>query len=388
MEVDTLYETHIEKRIIGAFQNDSSLPTIIIIGGIHGNEKAGIIALKKIVQLIENKNIKINGNFYALSGNIKALKNNVRFNKADLNRLWTEEIINKITTNNEEYSEDTDEQVDIYKTIKNILKTNKGPFYFIDLHTTSAATEPFITISDSLNNRKFASNFSIPIILGIEEFLDGPLLTYINEFGHMALGFESGQHADKQSITNCEAFVWLSLVISGCVDKKDVVNYQQYKELLSKNSIKKPFYEIDYRYQITDNENFIMKKGFLNFDLITKHEVLARNDGKEIKAPISGHIFMPLYQQQGDDGFFIITKISKLWLWLSVIVRKLKLHHLLRLLPGIQKDKYNDYILIVNPKTATFMAVEIFHLFGYRKQVVKDNKYHFIKRDRKVTPFK
>ena len=131
-----------------------------------------------------------------------------------------------------------------------------------------------------------------------------------------------------------------------------------------------------------------MKKGFLNFDAVAKNDVLAICDGEEVKSPINGYVFMPLYQQQGDDGFFIITKISQLWLKLSIIVRKLKLHHLLRLLPGIQKDKNNDYILIVNPKTATFMAVEIFHLFGYRKQVVKDNKYHFIKRDRKVTPFK
>ncbi|MCB0459831.1 MAG: succinylglutamate desuccinylase/aspartoacylase family protein [Flavobacteriaceae bacterium] len=388
MEVGTLYETHIEKRIIGAFQKSTSLPTIVIIGGIHGNEKAGIIALKNVVQLIEKEKINIKYNFYALSGNIKALKNNVRFNTVDLNRLWTEEIISKITHNNEEFVEDIEEQADIYKTIKNILKINKGRFYFIDLHTTSAKTEPFITISDSLNNRKFASNFSIPIILGIEEFLDGPLLTYINEFGHMALGFEAGQHFDNQSIKNCEAFIWLSLINIGCVNKKVVTDYKYYKELLSKISIKKPFYEIDYRYQINKNEHFQMKKGFLNFDAVAKNDVLAICDGEEVKSPINGYVFMPLYQQQGDDGFFIITKISQLWLKLSIIVRKLKLHHLLRLLPGIQKDKNNDYILIVNPKTATFMAVEIFHLFGYRKQVVKDNKYHFIKRDRKVTPFK
>ena len=66
-------------------------------------------------------------------------------------------------------------------------------------------------------------------------------------------------------------------------------------------------------------------------------------------------------------------------------VRKLKMHHLLRFLPGIAQDTTNKHVLIVNPKTARFLATEIFHLFGYRKKVMKDAKYHFIKRDRGVT---
>ena len=93
-----------------------------------------------------------------------------------------------------------EEREEVYQVIKGIIASNKGPFYFIDLHTTSSETKPFITISDSLNNRKFSKAFSIPTVLGIEEFLDGPLLTYINEFGHIALGFEAGAHYKDTSI--------------------------------------------------------------------------------------------------------------------------------------------------------------------------------------------
>ncbi len=72
---------------------------------------------------------------------------------------------------------------------------------------------------------------------------------------------------------------------------------------------------------------------------------------------------------------------------LSSLARTAKLHHFLRLLPGIKQDPTNQYTLIVNPKTARFLATELFHIFGYRKKVRKGEKMHFIKRDRKISDF-
>ena len=91
--------------------------------------------------------------------------------------------------------------------------------------------------------------------------------------------------------------------------------------------------------------------------------------------------------RQGDDGFFIAHKISKFWLRFSTLVRTYNLHRLLPLLPGVRQDKKHDHTLIVNPKVAAFLTDKIFHLFGYRKKVLRDHKLHFIKRDRKITPF-
>ena len=375
------------KRVLAHINGKKETPTVVIIAGIHGNEKAGIIALNNVIQKIKDNSISFEGNFYAISGNINALKKGIRYDTVDLNRVWTESQIEDINTSVNGFNPDVNEQIEIYNTIKNILSQNKGPFYFIDLHTTSAATEPFITISDSLNNRKFTSNFSIPIILGIEEYLEGPLLTYINEYGHISLGFEAGQHDDSLSITNCEAFIWLSLVISKCVKKNQIENYEHYQHLLSKNKGDQDFYEIKYKYGIDKGENFNMIDGFENFQKITKNQLLAYSNSLKIKSTLNGKVFMPLYQRQGNDGFFIIKPISKFWLNLSKSVRKLKLYQLLRILPGIKQEKTNKYTLIVNPKTARFLADEIFHLFGYRKKVKKDDRWYFIKRDREVSRF-
>lgn len=386
IEIESFGEKIRIERVLATIKGTESSPSVIVIAGIHGNETAGVFAVKKVLQKIQKEKIAFRGNCYFISGNLNALKKNIRFEKADLNRLWTQEHIAKINAPTNGFSADENEQIAIYELIKDIFKTDKGPFYFIDLHTTSSATGPFITISDSLNNRKFSSYFSIPIVLGIEEYLDGPLLTYINEFGHVALGFEGGQHTEQQSIDHCEACVWLSLASSGCIYANQV-ELKYYKKVLSPNGKKRKFYEIDFKYDIKEGEDFNMKPGFQNFQPIVKNETLAISNGKEVKAAMSGMIFMPLYQNQGTDGFFIITEISYFWLQLSAMVRKLKMHHLLRLLPGIKQDPTNSYTLIVNPKTAKFLATEIFHLFGYRKQVIKDNKLHFIKRDRKISHF-
>ncbi len=376
------------KRVLGNIKGENGTPTIIVIAGMHGNETAGIHAVKKVLQKIDTQKIQFKGNFYVIAGNLNALQKNIRFEKADLNRLWTLENIEYIKSSKNGFNADVKEQIAIYEYVKMILTTNDGPFYFIDLHTTSADTTPFITISDSLNNRKFSANFSIPIVLGIEEYLDGPLLTYINEFGHVALGFEGGQHNDKESIDNCEAFVWLVLEASGCILKSQIEELNSFKNTLLAHSKKRNFYEIDYRYLINDKEDFRMVNGFNNFEKITRNQVLALSNTVEIKANMDGMIFMPLYQDQGNDGFFIITKISNIWLQISTVVRKMKLNHLLRMLPGIKIDSVHRHTLIVNPKTAKFLTTQIFHLFGYRKQVIKNNKLHFIKRDRKISEFK
>lgn len=375
------------ERILGKIKGSKQTPTVVVLAGIHGNEQAGVKASKKVLHKIKEENIQFKGNFYVIFGNINASKKGIRFEDIDLNRIWRKENIEALNDSSAKKNAEVKEQIEIYQAIKEILNDDVGPFYFIDLHTTSSATVPFITISDSLNNRKFSSNFPVPVVLGIEEYLDGPLLTFINEFGHVALGFEGGEHYEEQSVINCEAFIWKALVHSKCIEKKAIFNYKEYKDELSNLCCKYDFFEIKYRYGLKKDEDFKMNSGFVNFESIKKNQDLAQSNGQLIIAGEDGRIFMPLYQELGEDGFFILQKISKFWLQTSILVRKLKINHFLRIIPGVEKDPNNNYTLIVNPKVAKFLAKDIFHLFGYRKQIFKDGKLHFIKRDRKKITF-
>lgn len=375
------------QRVMGEFYGVNQSPTVIVFAGIHGNEKAGVKAINMVLEKIKDGHMRFEGNLYFILGNINALNKHVRFEKVDLNRIWRNENLQDFKNKSVDLSAESREQFDIFEIIQKILSHGKGPFYFLDLHTTSASSVPFITISDSLNNRKFSSNFPIPVVLGIEEYLNGPLLTFINEFGHVALGFEGGAHDDPVSVINCEAFIWKALVHSKCLKRDQIKNFEHYQLVLTESCCKYQFFGINYRYQLEPDESFVMEEGFENFEPIRKGQLLARSNGKVIRAHRSGRIFMPLYQELGEEGYFILHKISKFWLKASIVLRKLKINHFLRLIPGVRKEKGNNYTLIVDPKIARFMAKEIFHLFGYRQQIYKDDKLHFIKRDRKVTGF-
>ena len=375
------------ERIIGKVLNHIDGQTFIFCAGIHCNEKAGVHAAKRVLKKLRELGGALKANVYFVYGNKKALDLEVRYLQVDLNRIWNIEKLNKVKVGLDENNPEEIELLDIYSIVKEIIAKHPGTKYFIDLHTTSSPTQPFITISDSLNNRKFSSYFSVPVILGLEEYLNGPLLTFMNEYGYISLGFEAGEHFSEVSIDNCEAFIWLALYYGKCLKKKDIDNFDHFQQRLNTFGKKNDFYQIDFRYSIKKNENFMMVNGFRNFDKIYTDELLAYSDGKEVRARSNGLIFMPLYQKLGEDGFFIIHKISKKWLKLSAALRKFNAHHILRILPGIQRHPDNPFTLIVNPTIAKFMAKDIFHLFGYRQRVLAGKNYHFIKRDRKITPF-
>ena len=376
---DTLHTN----RIIGHIKGDNPGPTLIFVGGIHGNEPAGVLALQHVMNFLQNNNISVRGNVYAIAGNLWALERGKRYHMRDLNRLWTWKNIEKIKANQlRRDSEDIDQLIDIYNTIHTILNEESGPFYFFDLHTTSSNTVPFLTVNDSLLNRKFTKQFPSPIILGIEEYLDGPLLSYINELGYVAFGFEGGQHHDDSSIDNHVAFIYLSLVFSGCLQQQDIPFEKYYSLLAEAATPAHHIYEIYFQHKIAPDEVFEMRPGFDNFQAVFKNQEIAVSNGKILKAKKNGRIFMPLYQKEGDDGFFAIRSSSTFFLWLSALCRKAHLDRLLPFLPGIHWASKSRNELIVNRKVARFYTKKIFHLLGYRSR--KLNKTHFSVKNRET----
>jgi predicted deacylase len=371
------------ERVIGHIKGAKKGPTIIFTAGIHGNEPSGIFALKRVTEELTSKRKFIKGNIFAISGNLSALAEGIRFNQEDLNRIWTTKRMEEMKYSSLKYiNKDIEELVDINQTITKIMKDNEGPYYFMDLHTTSSESIPFLTVNDSLLNRAFVEQYPIPIILGIEEYLEGPILSYINELGYVSFGFEAGQHDGLYSIDHHISFIYLSLVYAGVLNKK-TADYHHHYEMLAKNSVDtQGFYEVYYRYKINNGSIFKMKNGFVNFQTIKKNQVLATLDGNKIMANNNSKIFMPLYQSQGDDGFYNIKKIKPIFLQLSSVLRKIKFDYILPLLPGIQWASSEKNTLLVNLKIARFFAKQFFHLLGYRS--VQKDKTHLILQNREA----
>ena len=368
------------QRIIGKMSGQAG-PCLIFLGGIHGNEPSGIFAIKQVFDELAQFMPHFRGTVYGISGNLWALERQERFHTSDLNRLWTRENIEALEAGSfVPKNKDEEEQLSIQKTINQILAKETGPFYFFDLHTTSSETIPFITINDSLINRKFTSMYPLPLILGIEEYLDGPLLSYINELGYVSLGFESGQHDALASIGHHKIFIYLSLVFGGVITQ-DQIPFDNYLNHWKKiNPEQRVFYEIFYQHAIKPKEAFKMYPGFLNFQTVPKGKLIATSNGVPIVLKKTAKIFMPLYQEKGDDGYFLIKRIPRFLLWLSAIIRQLRLDSVFPVLPGVSWSSSKKETMVVNLKIARFITRPLFHLFGYRSK--QKNATHISVRNR------
>ncbi len=375
-------EREASQRCIGRIHGRKEGPTLVFFAGIHGNEMAGVKAMERLFTELRPPLFNINGTLIGIRGNLPAILHGKRYMEQDLNRLWTEDNMTMIKGKSAgERNVEENELIAIDELLEKILNTQTAPFYFIDFHTTSSKTVPFITINDAMMNRKFSNLYPVPIILGLEEYLEGPLLSWMNEKGYVSLGFESGQHTDFEAVENATAFMWLSMVFTGVLPKNEVHEYESYHQRLQYSlEGDKEFYEVIYRQVLAKHDMFEMAQGYINFQKVFKGDRVGILNQELVKVEKNALMFMPLYQQQGEEAFFLIRSIPKWALLLSAVLRKAKIDALLSLLPGISwRDKNKDNLLL-DLSIARFFARSFFHLLGYRARTL--NKSHVLLHNR------
>ena len=141
--------------------------------------------------------------------------------------------------------------------------------------------------------------------------------------------------------------------------------------------------EIRYRFPVPSGTRFAMVPGFSNFDLVEEGEVLAHIGGTEqaeVHSPSDGLLLMPRYQGQGEDGFFLGNEVRRFWLRLSACLRRMRLHWILPLLPGVRHDAGDKRVLHADQRVARFALVELFHLFGFRWSRNEGEELVFVRR--------
>jgi hypothetical protein len=353
-------------HVIGRFEGEPNGPTLIAFGSIHGNEAAGALALERVAKRLKDEKPSFNGRIYLLSGNTRALLRSVRFIDADLNRHWTATNVGRNSTSTPgSLSEDT-EQAELLTIIRKILNTARDEVFALDLHSTSAEGSPFATVGDTLRNRAFARKFPITVLLGIEEQLEGTLLEYLNNLGAITLGFEGGQHFAESTIETHEALTWAALYNSRIFGEDEGDRIEKWNSVLMRATGRSRIVEVRYRHAISAEDDFRMDPGYNNFDRVRRKQVLAKDAKGEVSSPETGMILMPLYQKLGEDGFFIGREVAPFWLWLSGVLRRMKLHVLMPLLPGVNRTD-DPETLEINTRIARFFPLQIFHLLGFRR---------------------
>jgi succinylglutamate desuccinylase len=368
------------EHLIGSIRGFRPGPTLLILGGIHGNEPAGVLAAERMLPHIQERSAYLRGEVVLLRGNTRALERKVRYLDADLNRQWTADNVRISESRQRVLAEKSEllEQGELLVAIREVVDRARGDVYFLDLHTTSAPGKPFATVGDTLRNRHFALNLPVTIVLGLEEQIDGTLLEYINNLGAITMGFEAGQHEAITSEDHHQAVIWNAAVATGNFRREDLAEFDSGRSLLERAGDGRRVVEVRHRHAIGPEDGFEMKPGFKNFQRVRRGQVLARDRTGEITARETGLILLPLYQALGDDGFFLGREVKQFWLNLSALLRTLKVSNYIHLLPGVRRDPLNENFLI-NTRIARILPLQIFHLLGFRRRRWTD-KYLVVSR--------
>jgi len=288
-------------RVIGKLESDQG-PIVVFVGGMHGNEPSGVVALQEVFGKLTEQ-MTLTGSAIAIAGNMTALQRNCRFISCDLNRIWEGD---KEVTDSESATEHA-ELLALKEIFTGLFRT-KRPLIFVDLHTTSSDTMPFVVVSNREDNVCFTSKFSLPKVIGLEAFLHGPMLNWIDSLGHRTMAFEAGRHDDPDSVKIHQAFIWIVLLHAGIIGQDSIPDLSAQVELLESCALGGNF-EVVYRKEIGLSDQFKMKHGYQNFTPIRKGELLATDCRGDIVSDFDGRIFMPLYQNSGEDGFFVVQEM-------------------------------------------------------------------------------
>ena len=303
-----------KERLIGSVIGENTKYLFLCVGGIHGNEREGVTAAANVINNLKTHSKDLKGSIVGLKGNLKAISEYKRYIDYDLNRIWRKEFIDKLNDPDHvpKYHEET-ELKELYKAIHDVINTLKPEkVFFLDLHNTSSPKGTFAVSFSQKIQAKLRDNLKVPIIMGMEKVLKGTLIEYIENLGYHGIAFEGGDLNANTSGQILESGIWIILNTMGFIDKDKIPKYNAHRTFL--NSLVNSFplmNELLYVHKVNDNKDFKMNPGYLNFQEIKKGDILAKNKDGEIIAPYSGILLMPLYQSQGQEGFYIIKDLNK-----------------------------------------------------------------------------
>lgn len=359
-----------ETREIGRIVGVEAGPTLVCIAGIHGNERSGVSAARRVLETLENRADCVRGEFVALAGNLGGMRLGVRYRHRDMNRVWTEARVADVEARakaKKELDEEDLEQLELLAAIRAVVARARGPVYLVDLHSTSAQGIPYVIFGDTLAQRKFVGSMPLPIVIGLEDQLDGSLSAYWTNRGIITCALEGGQHDDPATTDNIEAVLLLGAETAGLLRERLTETASAYALLERRRGTLPRVMEVVSRHAITKQDEFVMEPGFLNLARVREGQLLARDRHGEIRAPKDGYILMPLYQGQGSEGFFWGRECTPARLRVSETLRKMKVDRFLSLLPGVKQDPERSTRLVVGSSLARLLPRDVFHTLGYRR---------------------
>lgn len=220
------------------------------------------------------------------------------------------------------------------------------------------------------------------MVLGLEELVQGTLLGFLGEHGLVAIAVETGQHEENRAVDRAESVIWIGLRTAGLLSPADVPEAKIGQAMLrSEARGLQRAVEMRFKYDVTPDDDFVMKPGFENFQTVREGQLIAEDQDGDVLVAEDSILLMPLYQEQGEDGFFLVREFSAFWLRVSRGLRSVQAGRFVSWLPGVRRDDTDPDVMHVDRGVARWYALQLFHLLGFRS--VRDSGDHLVVRRRR-----
>lgn len=279
------------------FHHDSGQPgpLLVILGGLHGNELNGLASLWSV----EPDLLPEAGAVVGILGNLTALSRNVRYVDEDLNRAFEP---GRAPNGTAEDSEKAALQQELLR-LKNMYPGRDA--WLIDLHGTSGHSPPYLSLLGAKSCWPLRGLLPVPEATGFETMFSGTLVEHAARAGWKAATFEAGALSAPVSVMNGVSFLRLLAAELG-IRKLDGGRRESLRKGLAAQAPVAGTYRFVFRHEIRPSDEFVMKPGFVSFQPVLAGEVLGSDRNGPVMSPLSARLLMPLYQSQGQNGYYLI----------------------------------------------------------------------------------
>ncbi|MDO8650456.1 MAG: succinylglutamate desuccinylase/aspartoacylase family protein [Candidatus Berkelbacteria bacterium] len=253
--------------------------TLAIFAGIHGNEKAGVIALEQVVS-----EIKIEaGKAYFVFANPPAIKADVRFVKKNLNRLF-------LSTNKGRSWED--------KRARELMQLLDSCDALLDLHGYNSPEDtPFVITGGP--GLEVAKIFDVDkVVTGIDQIVPGGTDGYMLNCGKVGVCLECGSNLNpKKYVGMAKGSIRKFLSYYKLTSSRVETTRSSQQVLRVVKMVKK------------QTELFAFDKPYKNFDALEPNCVFATDGDTQYVAKENQFIIFPHENEKiGQDVFTIIRR--------------------------------------------------------------------------------
>ncbi len=295
-------------------------PAVCILGGVHGDELAGIEIVKKLLEYfgLSQKESGVYPDYRVLGkiilgfGNMDAIEKGVRSMSSplDLNRMFQEKFLD---------TEISDSDTLELKRARELAPLLSEVDYLVDLHATSSPSPAFIVTSCADVDKLREVSRSVPadyILLDYEDIYasylglekNGSTDEYVNRFSESGIGFcyETGFNEDLSVVDNGFKTVLRYFSDVGVMDINDRSNDE-------KESIKSVF---DLSDIVVAKENiFIYEKGMgKGWQEVVSGQIVGRYGSGDVEiVKNSGMYLFPTGEdriKKGESLYYIADKIG------------------------------------------------------------------------------